>query len=182
MTYIREYPQTFVLLSITTLSTTKKIFILLFEVVWYTINYFYSTGNCRTLKFGSALRDKALGGHLVKSYEVNSRDDCEFQCYMESECMSINFGLGANGKYLCELSSSDHELHPQDLKHRSGFIYGSTLVRYNYLYINRSEMIFLCVCVSKLFWWCGLLIRSSANGSGRDEWSYITIFKRSLRS
>ena len=45
---------------------------------------------------------------------------------MESECISINFGLGANGKYLCELSSSDHELHPQDLKHRSGFIYGPT--------------------------------------------------------
>ena len=44
--------------------------------------------------------------------------------------MSINFGLGANGKYLCELSSSDHELHPQDLKHRSGFIYGPTLVSY----------------------------------------------------
>ena len=53
--------------------------------------------------------------------------------------MSINFGLGANGKYLCELSSSDHELHPQDLKHRSGFIYGPTLVRYNFLYINRSK-------------------------------------------
>ena len=48
--------------------------------------------------------------------------------------MTINFGLGANGKYLCELSSSDHELHPQDLKHRSGFIYGPTLVRYNDIY------------------------------------------------
>ena len=61
--------------------------------------------------------------------------------------MSINFGLGANGKYLCELSSSDHELHPQDLKHRPGFIYGPTLVRYNYLYINRRKQ-FLCVCPS----------------------------------
>ena len=125
MTYIREYPPPPprpLFYYITTLSTTNT---------RYTINYFYSIGNCRTLKFGSALRDKALGGHLVKSYEVNSRDDCELQCYMESECMSINFGLGANGKYLCELSSSDHELHPQDLKHRSGFIYGPTLVRYN---------------------------------------------------
>ena len=53
--------------------------------------------------------------------------------------MSINFGLSANGKYLCELSSSDHELHPQDLKHRPGFFYGPTLVRCNcLLYINRS--------------------------------------------
>ena len=48
--------------------------------------------------------------------------------------MSISFGLGANGKYLRELSSSDHELHPQDLKQRSGLIYGPTLVRYNDIY------------------------------------------------
>ena len=53
--------------------------------------------------------------------------------------MSINFGLGANGKYLCELSSSDHELRPQDLKHRSGFIYGPTLVRYYTLIMSNCE-------------------------------------------
>lgn len=42
--------------------------------------------------------------------------------------MSFNFGPGDSGAYLCELSDSDHNLHPEDLQQRDGFIYGPTEV------------------------------------------------------
>ena len=45
--------------------------------------------------------------------------------------MSINFGTWPDGVYLCELSDSDHNLHPGDLKQRVGFFYGPTEVRFN---------------------------------------------------
>ena len=43
--------------------------------------------------------------------------------------MSINFGpsLG-QGKYICELCNSHHEIHPDDLKPRTGFLYRPTEV------------------------------------------------------
>lgn len=81
------------------------------------------------MEFKHAIKDKVLVGHVVKSYVVNSKDDCELKCYMEEDCMSINLGLDEGGRYLCELSNSDHELHPEDLQRRHGFTYGPTKVR-----------------------------------------------------
>ncbi|XP_020619987.1 delta-like protein 4 [Orbicella faveolata] len=45
---------------------------------------------------------------------------------MESRCMSINIGPVINDKVICELSNSDHSLHPDDLKARPGFTYTGT--------------------------------------------------------
>ena len=45
--------------------------------------------------------------------------------------MSINFGPKDDGANQCELSDSDHNLHPEDVIRRVGFIYGPTEVRFN---------------------------------------------------
>ncbi|XP_078348495.1 fibrinogen-like protein A [Oculina patagonica] len=82
-----------------------------------------NNGDCRTLEFKTTAEGRALLGHVVKSYLVNSQDDCELKCYMEDECVSINFGPGDSGAFVCELSDSDHDLHPEDLKQRNGTIY-----------------------------------------------------------
>ena len=42
--------------------------------------------------------------------------------------MSINIGAPINNKVICELSDSDHSLHPQDLKPRKSFAFISTEV------------------------------------------------------
>ncbi|KAL9956973.1 hypothetical protein ACROYT_G038544 [Oculina patagonica] len=78
------------------------------------------------MEFRTTVEGRALIGHLVTSYLLNSQDDCELKCYMEDDCMSINFGPGDSGAYLCELSDSDHDLHPDDLRQRDGFIYKPT--------------------------------------------------------
>ena len=66
---------------------------------------------------------------MKKSYEIESKDTCELKCYMDNDCMSTNVGTLGRGKYLCELSDSDHELHPEDLKISQGFTYTATKVR-----------------------------------------------------
>ncbi|XP_078352336.1 putative skeletal organic matrix protein 5 [Oculina patagonica] len=45
---------------------------------------------------------------------------------MESRCVSINIGPPINDRVVCELSDSDHSLHPEDLKPRAGFTYTGT--------------------------------------------------------
>ena len=81
------------------------------------------------LEFKPVIEGSALFGHVSKSYVVNSKDDCELKCFIEEECTSLNVGPGKSGAYLCELSDSDHDLHPEDLKPRDGFIYRPTKVR-----------------------------------------------------
>lgn len=67
-------------------------------------------------------------GHVIKGIWVTSEEVCEANCFAEDDCMSINFGPKSQEKHLCELSSSDHNLHPEDLKERLSFIYKSTWV------------------------------------------------------
>ena len=85
--------------------------------------------DCRTLLFDHPMVGRSLLNHTIMSHVTHSRDDCDLKCYLEDDCMSINFGPGTDGKYYCELSDSDHILHPEDLQNREGFIYRPVEVR-----------------------------------------------------
>jgi len=81
--------------------------------------------SCRNLKFKPSIGGSSLIGHVIKTLMTESKNHCELKCYMEDDCISINFGPSLKeGKYLCELSDSDHEIHPEDLKPRTEFLYG----------------------------------------------------------
>ena len=100
------------------------------EMFSFPMSHIPPTDDCRSLKFKPQIEDSSLNGHVIKYYASESKDDCELKCYMEDYCMSINFGLRSEeGKHVCELSDSDHELHPDALKHRTGFLYTPTEVR-----------------------------------------------------
>ena len=58
-----------------------------------------------------------------------SPEDCELQCYLEDDCMSINIGIMGDETYYCELSDSDHVVHPRDLENQKDVIYRSVPVR-----------------------------------------------------
>ena len=47
--------------------------------------------------------------HLIRTEEVVSQGACEVMCYMEPNCVSINFGPSEGGKYKCELNSASDE-------------------------------------------------------------------------
>ena len=50
---------------------------------------------------------------------------------MEGTCVSFNIGLPtmANDTVICQLSDSDHTLHPSDLKLQAGFTYRGAEVK-----------------------------------------------------
>ena len=60
---------------------------------------------------------------------TESSDDCEFKCYLEDDCMSINIEPMGDRTYNYELSDSDHVLHPRDLENRKDVINRSVQVR-----------------------------------------------------
>ena len=94
--------------------------------------------DCRVLQFEPPTLKRSLAGHVIKSFWVKSGVSCEANCFDDDDCMSINFGPETQGKHLCELSSSDHNLHPEDLKERPKFIYKSVLVSENIYTVNEG--------------------------------------------
>ena len=65
-----------------------------------------------------------MQGHIFKSVEVKSETDCDVNCYLESDCISFNVVTSpTDGTITCELSNSDHETHPEDLRRQFGAVY-----------------------------------------------------------
>ena len=80
------------------------------------------------MHFFHPVTGKALVGHVIKTVQVNTGDQCELRCYWELECVSYNLGPYQVYGHACELSNSDHIRHPDDLVPRPGYIYRGTEV------------------------------------------------------
>ena len=55
------------------------------------------------------MENKAMRGHLIRSAEIDNQGSCRVMCYMEPNCVSINFGPSENGRYKCELNSASND-------------------------------------------------------------------------
>lgn len=88
----------------------------------------------RVMKFEQPLLNRTLVNHVIKGIWVKSELSCKSFCFADDDCMSINLGPLRDKQHFCELSRSDHVLHPGDLKIRTGFKYNPVWVRM-YLFI-----------------------------------------------
>ncbi|XP_031554597.1 neurogenic locus notch homolog protein 2-like isoform X2 [Actinia tenebrosa] len=76
------------------------------------------------MKFDLTIQGKALRNHVSSSDFATDESHCKVKCFLDSRCISYNFGSGADGQgYVCELSHSDHIMHPDDLVNRTNTIY-----------------------------------------------------------
>ena len=91
--------------------------------------FFLIPDGCRTLNFQPPMNGRYLKGHVTKSYVVELKAHCEHKCYLDADCMSTNTKILDTGKFQCELSDSDHKLHPEDLKFGQGCTYTATEVK-----------------------------------------------------
>ncbi|XP_068735527.1 uncharacterized protein [Montipora capricornis] len=90
----------------------------------------YEEGSCRALTFQPSLSfpNGRLENHIIKSYEVHNMHECEWVCYQEHDCVSVNFNTEANtdGKHRCELNNSTHAEDNKDLINAENYIYRGT--------------------------------------------------------
>ena len=61
--------------------------------------------------------------HVIRSAEVINEGSCRVMCYMEPNCVSINFGPSHGGKYRCELNSATDEDHLDVLEEKPAFTF-----------------------------------------------------------
>ena len=62
-----------------------------------------------------------------------TKDGCELECFINADCVSYSFGTnvtaGEKRGTVCELSDSTADIHPGDVKNRTGFSYTPAEVR-----------------------------------------------------
>ena len=89
-------------------------------------------GLCRSLKSTTPVKGSIFDGHVIKNISLSGgmhEVTCRDRCIMEGTCVSFNIGLPTNDTVICQLSDSDHTLHPSDLKLQAGFTYRGAEVK-----------------------------------------------------
>lgn len=71
-----------------------------------------------------------MEGHVIRMEVVANQGSCRVMCYMEPNCMSINFAPLDGGVYKCELNNATEEnQEATTLREKMGYIYLATEVK-----------------------------------------------------
>ena len=93
-----------------------------------------------------------LVNHTIANISVIDRDTCEYRCYLDHNCVSVNFHFGENGAEVhnCELNNSTSKEYDKDLVKAANYVYHGTKVpvfkgqlHYSLSVFNSSELIFM---------------------------------------
>jgi len=85
--------------------------------------------DCRVIQFQGEIQNMILTNHVVQSYRVANQEICKIQCYMETKCVSYNYGRLEDGSFLCEINDKHHLQVPlNEFMARDGFIFNPILV------------------------------------------------------
>ena len=69
----------------------------------------FTDDDCRIIEFKEPIENKAMKDHVIRSAEVINEGSCRVLCYVDPNCVSINFGPSQGGKYRCELNNATDE-------------------------------------------------------------------------
>ena len=71
-----------------------------------------------------------LINHTIANISVIDRDKCEYRCYLDHNCVSVNFYFGENGAepHNCELNNSTSKEYDKDLVKAPNYVYHGTKV------------------------------------------------------
>ncbi|CAH3152188.1 unnamed protein product, partial [Pocillopora meandrina] len=91
----------------------------------------YTLGRERAMLFPDYyfFAERRLVNHTIETRKVKNLDDCELLCYLNDNCVSLNFkkdpGIISNSfpSHICELNNATHLKHDSDLTNDAFFYY-----------------------------------------------------------
>jgi len=92
------------------ISELKSVFQIFKILLIKNVYIFFSDGG-RELYFPAYYfyAHKRLVNHWVKNLTINGLDECEYRCYLDANCVSLNIkNKDADGTHECELNNSTH--------------------------------------------------------------------------
>ena len=79
--------------------------------------------------------------HVIETIKVVDFDLCELQCYLQPNCVSINFNVtpDSEGRHECELNNATHRSHDNELMNKDGYLYKGAEVLHLNLLLSFAE-------------------------------------------
>ena len=88
-----------------------------------------ASNGCRRVEFAPEIDGRLLMNHTIKRTIVPSKDHCQINCYLESACVSYNYGPTENDALICELNDRTHlQVSRDDFVWKPGYTYRYTMV------------------------------------------------------
>ena len=83
--------------------------------------------------------ERRLVNHTIETRKVKNFDDCELLCYLNDNCVSLNFKKDPDDNKtvnICELNNATHLKYDSDLKTDANFYYRGSKVSYKSIFRN----------------------------------------------
>ena len=83
--------------------------------------------------------ERCLVNHTIEKKRVNNLDDCELMCYLNDDCVSLNFKKDPENNeavHICELNNATHLKYDIDLTTDANFYYRGSKVSYKSIFRN----------------------------------------------
>ena len=83
--------------------------------------------------------ERRLVNHTIEKKRVNNLDECELMCYLNDECVSLNFEKDPEyneAVHICELNNATHPKYDSDLTTDVNFYYRGSKVSYKSIFRN----------------------------------------------
>ena len=77
--------------------------------------------------------EKCLVNHTIEKKLVNNLNDCELMCYLNDDCVCLNFKKDPEDEeplHICELNNANHLKYDSDLTSDANFYYRGSKVSY----------------------------------------------------
>ena len=82
---------------------------------------------------------RRLENYTIETRKVKNLDDCELMCYLNDNCVSLNFKKSPENNdsvHICELNNATHLKYDNDLTSAANFYYRGSKVSYKSIFRN----------------------------------------------
>ena len=83
--------------------------------------------------------ERCLVNHTIEKKLVTNLDDCELMCYLNDDCVSLNFKKDPEDEeplHICELNNATHLQYDRDLTTDANCYYRGSKVSYKSIFRN----------------------------------------------
>ena len=83
--------------------------------------------------------ERCLVNHTIEKKLVNNLNDCELMCYLNDDCVSLNFKKDPEYEealHICELNNATHLKYDSDLTTDANCYYRGSKVSYKSIFRN----------------------------------------------
>ena len=83
--------------------------------------------------------ERRLVNHTIETRKVKNFDDCELLCYLNDNCVSLNFKKDSDNidaVHICELNNATHLTYDSDLTTDTKFYYRVSKVSFTSIFLE----------------------------------------------